>query len=383
MFDFTKILYYFHLLLSRGCDIINKTKGKTSDDGGIFRGGADGKRVGDTRRYTGISAVRRNQRKGSVMKYAIGIDLGGTNIAAGLVDGETKEILCTTSIKTRAPRPCEEISADIAALSESLCKEKGISLADVSWIGVATPGIVKDGVVLTAVNLGWQDAPLADDVARLTGRPTYVANDANAAAYAEAIWGVGEGAASLVMLTLGTGVGGGIVIDGAIWDGFNGFAAEIGHMIISRGGRECGCGKRGCLEAYCSATALIKESKRIMSLYPDSLMWTKAGGSLDGVSGKTAFEAAKEGDFAARLVIEDYIDALAVGVSNIINIFQPHVVCIGGGISREGENLMVPLHDRVERMSFGLKQGRTRVEAAKFRNDAGIIGAALLGMQNF
>lgn len=317
------------------------------------------------------------------MKYAIGIDLGGTNIAAGLVDGETKEILCTTSTKTRAPRPCEEISADIAALSESLCKEKGISLSDVSWIGVATPGIVKDGVVLTAVNLGWQDAPLADDVARLTGRPTYVANDANAAAYAEAIWGVGEGAASLVMLTLGTGVGGGIVIDGAIWDGFNGFAAEIGHMIISRGGRECGCGKRGCLEAYCSATALIKESKRIMMLYPDSLMWTKAGGSLDGVSGKTAFEAAKEGDFAARLVIEDYIDALAVGVSNIINIFQPHVVCIGGGISREGENLMVPLHDRVERMSFGLKQGRTRVEAAKFRNDAGIIGAALLGLQNF
>lgn len=315
------------------------------------------------------------------MKYAIGIDLGGTNIAAGLVDGETHEILKTASVKTRAPRPCAEIAEDIAALAERLCKEAGIPLSEIAWVGVATPGIVKGGVVLSAVNLGWQEAPLAEEVERRVGRPTYVANDANAAAYAEALWGVGAGTGSLVMLTLGTGVGGGIVIDGAIWDGFNGFAAEIGHMIISRGGRECGCGKRGCLEAYCSATALIKETRRMMNLYPDSRMWQAAGGTLDGVSGKTAFAAAREGDFAARLVLEDYIDSLAVGISNIINVFQPHVVCIGGGISREGDGLMQPLHDRVERMSFGIKQGKTRVEAAMFRNDAGIIGAALLGMQ--
>ena len=317
------------------------------------------------------------------MKYTIGVDLGGTNIAVGLVDGESKTILRTASTKTRAPRPCKEIAEDIATLVRTLCEEEKIALSDVEWIGIASPGIVKENVVLFADNLGWKGKePIAEYVSALTGRPSYAANDANAAAYAEALWGAGRGVGSLVMLTLGTGVGGGIVINGAIWDGFNGFAAEIGHMIISRGGRERSCGKRGCLEAYCSATALIRESKRIMNFYPDSLMWQKAGDSFDGVSGKTAFEAAKEGDFAARIVIEDYVDALAVGVSNIINIFQPHVVVIGGGISREGDGLMKPLCDRISRMYFGFEHNKTKILAAKFRNDAGIIGAALLGLQN-
>lgn len=315
------------------------------------------------------------------MKYCIGVDLGGTNIAAGLVDFGTHEILRKLSVKTNAPRPCEEISTDIAKLARRLCKEQGISLSSVAWVGVATPGIVKNETVLTATNLGWTNEPLGVLLSRQLGRPSYIANDANAAAYAEAIWGVGQGTSSLVELTLGTGVGGGIVINGNIWDGFNGFAAEIGHMVIKAGGRECSCGKLGCLEAYCSATALVKETKRIMKLYPDSTMWSVCGGDIDRVNGKTAFVARKQGDYAARLVVDSFIDNLAVGVSNIINIFQPSVVCIGGGISGEGENLMAPLRDRVARTSFGLAQGKTKVLAGKYRNDAGIIGAALLGLQ--
>ena len=316
------------------------------------------------------------------MKYGFGVDLGGTTVKIAYFD-ETGNMLDKWEIPTVTDDGGSQILPDIAASIAQYRTVKGIAEADLLGIGIGVPGPVDSkGNINRCVNLGWGVFNITKTLSDLTGLPVAAGNDANVAALGEFWKGGGKGCRNMVFVTLGTGVGGGIVINGAIWDGFNGFAAEIGHMIISRGGRECACGKRGCLEAYCSATALIKETKRIMSLYPDSLMWQKAGGKLDGVSGKTAFEAAREDDFAARLVIEDYIDALAVGVSNIVNIFQPHVVCIGGGISREGDNLMKPLHDRVERMSFGLKQGRARVEAAKFRNDAGIIGAALLGLQN-
>ena len=315
------------------------------------------------------------------MKYAIGVDLGGTNIAVGIVDGERRKIVHKESIKTRAPRPCKEIAQDICDLSRTVCEHYGITLSEVAWVGVGTPGIVKDGVVLTASNLGWNNDPLGEYIKEGLKVPCYVGNDANVAAFAEAIWGSGHGDPSLVAITLGTGVGGGIVINGKIWDGFNGFAAELGHVIVDAEGRECGCGKRGCLEAYCSATALIRESKRMMGLYKDSVMWQIVGGDLGKVDGKTAFDAAAQGDFAAKVVVDSFIHYLAVGVSNMINIFQPHVVCIGGGVSRQGDALLLPLRRQVESMSFGYHQGRTRVEIAAYQNDAGIIGAALLGIQ--
>jgi len=315
------------------------------------------------------------------MKCCIGVDLGGTNIKVGLVDRKKRKIVFSESKKTNAPRPPEDIAADIAQLAKAVAKGAGVSMEEVSWIGVATPGIVKNDTVLSAVNLGWYNAPFAEILRRMTGKPVYLANDANAAAYAEALWGIGAGSPSLVAMTLGTGVGGGIVINGKIWDGFNGFAAEIGHMVIRAEGRECPCGKRGCLEAYCSATGLINETRRMMTLYKDSLMWQECDGDLSQVNGRTAFAAKERGDFAATVVVNDFINNLAYGVSNIINVFQPSVVCIGGGISAEGEALMAPLRDRVERISFGFSHGRTKVEAATFRNNAGIIGAALLGLQ--
>ena len=315
-------------------------------------------------------------------KYCIGVDLGGTNIAVGLVNLETKTIVKQHSVKTNAPRPCEEISSDIAAVCNKLCHMEGIGMSDVLWVGVATPGIVKDKTVIYANNLGWNNVPFGKILERATGKPTHVANDANAAAYAEAMWGAGTGTGSLIAFTLGTGVGGGIVFNGKIWEGMNGFAAEMGHAVVDPQGRLCGCGKRGCIEAYCSATALIKETKRVMTLYPESIMWNEVDGNIERVSGKTAFRAKDKGDKAAELVVGEFIDYLALGVSNAINIFQPDVVCIGGGISREGDNLLVPLRERVLHNTFGIEGGRTKVVAATFKNDAGIIGAALLGLQD-
>ena len=314
------------------------------------------------------------------MSYCVGVDLGGTNIAVGIIDLDSRQIVCKTSAKTRAPRPCREISVDIKNLCLSLCREVKLSLADMEWIGIATPGIVKNGVVISAVNLGWTNERFGDILASITGRPTFVANDANAAAYAEAKWGCGVGAESLIAVTLGTGVGGGIILNGKIWEGFNGFAAELGHMVIDVGGRRCGCGLRGCLEAYCSATALVGETKRMMKLYPDSLMWQLVKGDINRVDGRTAFTANRQGDMAAHQIIYDFVNYLAIGLANIINIFQPSVVCLGGGISGQGEELMKPLRDRLRYTSFGTKDSNTRVEAAVYKNDAGIIGAGLLGL---
>ena len=314
------------------------------------------------------------------MRYCIGVDLGGTNIAIGIIDLDGKRILRTKSVKTRAPRPCREISAEIKDVCISLCRDEGLRLSDMEWIGIATPGIVKSGVVVSAVNLGWMNEKFGQIMKEVTGRPTFVANDANAAAYAEAMWGCGVGENSLIAVTLGTGVGGGIILNGRIWEGFNGFAAELGHMVIAADGRRCACGLRGCLEAYCSATALVSETKRMMKLYPDSIMWDVVKGDINRVDGRTAFAANRRGDMAAHQVIEDFVTYLAIGIANVVNVFQPSVVCIGGGISGQGEELMKPLRDRLRYTSFGTKDSRTRVEAAVYKNNAGIVGAALLGL---
>ena len=314
------------------------------------------------------------------MRYCLGIDLGGTNIAVGLVELEGKTIVSKKSTKTLAPRSHESIAEDMVSLCNAVARDAGIPLSEIEWIGVGAPGVVKDDVIVVAPNLDWNNVNIAKILHEKTGIATYVANDANAAAYAEYVWGCGVGASSLVAFTLGTGVGGGIIIDGKIWEGINGFAAEIGHMIVEEGGRQCGCGKRGCIEAYCSASAIVREAKRAMKLYPDSKMWELVDGNIDRMNGYYPFVAKRDGDFAASEVVDSFINYLAIGISNIINILQPEVVCIGGGISGEGDNILVPLRNRIKYLSFGKDTSRTRIEIAKFRNDAGIIGAGLLGL---
>ncbi|MBO5913390.1 MAG: ROK family protein [Clostridia bacterium] len=309
------------------------------------------------------------------MKYYIGVDIGGTNIAVGVVDEEFN-IICKASIKTNAPRSAESICDDIASLGKQLCTDNGIDYADIQGYGVASPGIIKDGIVVLASNLKFEDVPLKEMLEERTGKSCSVCNDANAAALAEYVAGAGKGYHSLVAVTIGTGVGGGIVLNGRIWEGFNGAGAEIGHIVTVPGGRLCTCGNRGCLETYCSATALINDTKEAMINNPQSKLWEVCG-NVDNVTGKSAYDAAEMGDEVAANVIKKFIKYLSIGVANIITLLQPEVVCIGGGMSAEGETLIAPL-DKLVKESGVIRSlsKRPKIRTAGLFNDAGIVGAA-------
>ena len=311
--------------------------------------------------------------------YRIGIDLGGTNIAAGVVDTNGK-ILHKRSVPTGASRPKEEIIADIASLCRMLLTDKKLSLADITSVGIAVPGGVdeKSGEILFTPNIPFSGINICEILsAQLDGVRVTVANDANAATLAEVLVGAAKGADNAVMITLGTGVGGGIVIDKKIYSGSNGLAAELGHFVLQAGGEKCGCGRRGCFEAYASATALIRMTKEELNTCFMSGEAT-AMAEMHANSARTAFDAFRMGDKAAARVIEKYTDALANGIVSLINIFQPDVFIIGGGISGEKDFLIRLLQPKVDAEDFarGTKK-RTRLCTATCGNDAGIIGAAL------
>lgn len=318
--------------------------------------------------------------------HSIGIDLGGTNIAVGIVDA-SYNIVRKGSVPTNAHRSPDEITADMAALSQKLCKEAGIPLTEIAFIGVAAPGSVnpKDGTLIYANNLPFLDYPMCEKLSSLLGgMRVYIENDANAAAKAEAMAGAAKNTCSSVMITLGTGVGGGIVLDGKIYSGMNFAGGELGHTVIEKNGRPCTCGRRGCWETYSSATGLITTTKeKLLACRKEgrhTLMEEMISGEFANVSGKTAFDAAKRGDDAAREVVEAYIDRLALGITNIINIFQPDVLSIGGGICREGDYLLKPLNERVFKEVYTRdREPKTHLCAAVLGNDAGILGAASLG----
>ncbi len=318
--------------------------------------------------------------------YYIGVDLGGTNIAIGIVNEEF-EIVKKGSTPTKPERGADAIVADMAALSRKLLEEMGLTLDDVASAGVATPGTANNetGVVEYANNIPFLQYPLADKLsALLDGKPVYIENDANAAAKAEAMAGVAKGAPFSVMITLGTGLGGGIVINGKVYSGFNFAGAELGHIVIEKDGRQCSCGRKGCWEAYSSATGLVNMTKDAIIAARESgratAMEEMIGGDLDKVSARTAFNAQKAGDALGAEVVDEYISYLATGIVNIINIFQPNVLSIGGGVCNEGDNLMKPLLEKVWSETYS-REGtpQTQIMIAKLGNDAGIIGAAVLG----
>ncbi|MEA5060298.1 MAG: ROK family protein [Candidatus Pelethousia sp.] len=312
------------------------------------------------------------------MRYAIGIDLGGTNIAAGLVD-QQYHIVQRGSIKTNVPRSAEAICRDMAQLCASLASQAGLSMADISSVGVGTAGIVWGGEIETASNLALHHAPIATLLSGMIGKPVYVENDANAAAYGEYIAGSHPACRSMILMTIGTGIGTGMILDGKIYAGFNGAAAELGHTILVPGGRLCPCGKRGCFETYCSATGLVATTREAMRFYPQSKMWDLCEGSLDKVQARTAFLAQDMEDEASSYVLDHYLDYLAIGVANTVNLLQPEVFCIGGGVSLQGDSLLMPLKKRVEALAFAGSNGiRTRLVLASLGNNAGIIGAAML-----
>jgi glucokinase len=316
------------------------------------------------------------------MGFYAGIDLGGTNIAVGIVN-DSFEIVAKASVKTNAPRPAEEIADDMAKATKMACEKAGIAVSDLSWIGVGTPGAAnrETGVVIYSNNLGFHNVPLRDLISsRLEGKPVYVENDANAATYGEVVAGAAKGVKNAIMITLGTGVGGGIIIGGKIYAGNNFYGGELGHTVIEFGGRPCTCGRKGCFESYSSATGLINMTKEEMERNKDSKMWELAGGSLDNVGGRTSFDAMRLGDESGKKVVDEYITYLACGITNLINIFQPEVFIIGGGVCNEKDYLLVPLYDKVFAEEYSKdEKTRTRICTAELGNDAGIIGAAFLG----
>ncbi len=311
--------------------------------------------------------------------HYIGVDLGGTNIAAGIV-GDKGKILFKSSVKTPQRASPEEVASEIAELCFETVARAGLQIEDIAALGAGIPGSVRpnEGVVERCVNLGFMEVPFAALLEERIGKPVKLVNDANAAALAEYASGAGCGCESMVMLTLGTGIGGGIVINNRLYSGINHAAGEIGHFVILHGGEECKCGRRGCFEAYASATALKRLTREKMRQYPHSLMWNIAG-SLELAGARTAFEAAEQNDKAAAEVIRNYTEYLASGITSIVNIFQPEILCIGGGLSGEGEKLLRPVREILDREDFARNnKKRTRLVTAMLGNDAGIIGAALL-----
>lgn len=312
--------------------------------------------------------------------YRIGVDLGGTNIAVGVVD-ENLKIIGRGKVKTKCPRPAEEIFDDIALAVNIAVKDAGVSMNDVVSVGVGTPGSVnkETGYIEFANNLDFDQVPAKVMLESRIGKTVYLDNDANCAALGEAVAGVGKGVGNFVAVTLGTGVGSGIIVNGKIVGGVNYAAGEMGHMVIAVNGEPCNCGRKGCWEQYSSATALIRQTKEAMLNNKDSAMWQLVSGNIDNASGRTAFDAMRLGDATAKEVVDNYIYYLSIGIVNIINALQPEIICIGGGIGHEGDYLLGPLKKHVENQRYSIHASKqTAILPAELGNDAGIFGAALL-----
>ena len=316
--------------------------------------------------------------------YRIGIDLGGTNIAAGIVDKDLN-LLYTASVPTGADREPALIMDDMAALCRKLCADHDIALSEIESIGIASPGIANHdtGVVEYANNLPFRKFPIAQMLReRLGVERIRLENDANAAAWGEAVAGAAKGTTNSIMITLGTGVGGGIIIDNKVYSGFNYAGAELGHIVIEVNGAQCSCGRKGCWEAYSSATGLIRMTKEKIEECEKAgrpTLMKKMAEEKGKISGRTAFDAKRAGDEAAAEVVDKYVLYLAEGLSNIVNIFQPEVVSLGGGVSNEGDYLLDLLMPEIrERVYGGNIVLATKICVAKLGNNAGIIGAAML-----
>ena len=315
----------------------------------------------------------------AIKKY-MGIDIGGTNTKGGIID-ENGTIINSLSIKTLASNGADFVIDNIVNnLCNKLLQDAKLSLKDIEGIGLGIPGIVnsKTGIVTFNGNLSWKEVNVVKMMKKKLNTNICITNDANAAALGEAKFGASKEYDDSILVTLGTGVGGGIIINGKLFEGNEGAGAEIGHMVVKVDGDYCTCGRYGCFESYSSATGLIRQTKAAMEANKDSLMWKLAGDSLDNVSGKTAFECQKS-DKAADEVVQNYIKYLGEGLANLASIFRPQVIILGGGISKEGDNLIIPLQKYFDKHIFGGKLGpQVLIKHASLSNNAGFIGAAAL-----
>lgn len=314
--------------------------------------------------------------------YYLGIDLGGTTIKVGLVN-EQYQILQSISGPTRRERSSEEILKDMAMLCFEIMKLQGITEKEIHSIGVGSPGIASpnEGMILSASNLNFNRVNVRKEIQKYINIDVFVENDANCAALGEVICGAAEGENNVVVITLGTGVGGGIVTDGRINRGSFFGAGEIGHQVICyENGLPCGCGRKGCWEQYASATALIRQAKAAVEKVPESMILSLAKEKkVDNINAKVIFDAAQAGDQIAQDVLERYFKYIACGITNIINILEPGMIVLGGGMSAQKEYLSDPVTKYVHEEMYGSLSLKTKIKAAKLGNDAGIIGAAFLG----
>ncbi|MEA5013355.1 MAG: ROK family protein [Candidatus Limiplasma sp.] len=316
------------------------------------------------------------------MGHFLGIDLGGTNIVAGVMDGEYR-IIRKSQRPTHAKRSFEAIVADMAAAAMDALSGAGLAPGDVPYVGIGVPSCVDPVThrLSFANNLGWRDVDVVAEFQKSWNVPIHIANDADCAALGECHAGAGQAYDHILMITLGTGVGGGIVLHKKLFLGGEGYGVEPGHTLLVEDGFLCTCGQKGCLEAYASVMGLIRQSIDMMMVYPDSLMWEECGHDLNKVEGRTAFEAAKRGDPAGKMVVDQYIRYLAAGLASMINLLRPQAIIVGGGVSNAGEFLLEPLRREVARRVYsGDTLPAPPIVQAELGNDAGVIGAALLGV---
>ena len=308
----------------------------------------------------------------------IGIDLGGTGIKAGVVD-EKGAILAKASCPTLPERGYEAVIRDMASLAIQV--DSGHDIGEIKAIGVGLPGIMdpRSGRIPFCTNLGWHDVPLVEEMAKYVDVPVFVDNDATVAGLAESVAGVSAGCENSVFVTLGTGVGGGVVLGGKVFSGSHGVATEIGHMITVVDGEPCTCGNKGCFERYASATALIREGRKLCQAKPDNWLEKAVNGDLSAINAKHVIDLAKAGDPDCAAIFDRYVYHLAIGLVNIINLYDPEVIVLGGGVSHAGQFLLDAVREKLPSMVFYKDMPYARVELAKLTNDAGIIGAAMLG----
>lgn len=312
--------------------------------------------------------------------YRAGIDLGGTNIKAGIVD-KNQKIVAQASVPTKVEREYQEIIRDMAQLILKLMAELSITADELAGVGIGSPGLVDaaNGVVRYSNNFNWNDIPLIEEMHKYFQCDIRVSNDANCAALGEVKAGAARNCDNAILLTLGTGVGGGIIIGGRIFEGAHAGGAELGHIVMIADGEQCTCGRSGCVEAYVSASALIRDAKRAAAANTSSIMNTLCKGDLNNMNGKLPFDAAWEGDKTAREVVKNYQRYLSEAIANYVNIFRPDIVLISGGISNQGERLIKPVEEQLAALCFGGEKGFVPpVRCASLGNDAGLIGAANL-----
>lgn len=312
--------------------------------------------------------------------YYLGVDLGGMSIKAGVVD-ETGKLICSDKVPTKRERDYTLIIKDMADLCTEMIAKAGLTLDDINSIGVGSPGIPdkNNGILISSNNLGFTNVPIKKELQKYLNLPVYLENDANAAALAESVAGASKDVSHSVLITLGTGIGGGIIIDNKIYSGFNGAASELGHMIIVHNGLQCSCSRKGCFEKYASASALIDQTRQAAKENPDSILNTICDGDLNKIDARTAFIVQKQGDLTADRVVKQYIEYLADGVMNIVNMLFPEVIVIGGGVGNEGENLFNPLRKALKVREYTHDVASSKIRGAEMGNNAGIVGAAMLG----